>query len=60
MHTVLIDETAGAAAGGEAALLDDLPLPDDPAVDAVLRRAGELEGVLPCLLSGRFEPRQGA
>eukprot|EP00414_Alexandrium_minutum_P002437 CAMPEP_0113822370 /NCGR_PEP_ID=MMETSP0328-20130328/2207_1 /TAXON_ID=39455 /ORGANISM="Alexandrium minutum" /LENGTH=262 /DNA_ID=CAMNT_0000790307 /DNA_START=25 /DNA_END=810 /DNA_ORIENTATION=+ /assembly_acc=CAM_ASM_000350 len=58
MHTVLIDEAAGARPGGEAGLLDDLPSPDDPAVDAVLRNVGEMGGALPCLLARRFEPQK--
>jgi len=54
MHTVLVSERAGGAAGGEAALLDDLPSPDDPAVDVVVRRISQMRMALPSLWSKHF------
>jgi len=54
MHTVLISERAGGSSGGEAALLDDLPSPDDPAVDVVVRRISQMRTAIPGLWSRRF------
>mmetsp|Transcript_96733 Transcript_96733/g.250380 ORF Transcript_96733/g.250380 Transcript_96733/m.250380 type:complete len:271 (-) Transcript_96733:79-891(-) len=54
MHTVLIDELAGAQ-GGEAKLLDDIPCADDPAVGAVLQHIGQLRSRLPSLWQRLFE-----
>lgn len=56
MWTVLIDESAGGAIGGEAALLGDVPCAADPAVDATLQRIDQLRSVLPGLWKKRFEP----
>ena len=53
MHTVLIHE----AAGGEAALLGDVPASEDPAVDAVLRNIGDLRSSLPGLWAQRMPSR---
>jgi len=54
MHTVLVSERAGGSTGGEAALLDDLPSPDDPAVDVVVRRISQMRTAIPGLWSRRF------
>jgi len=54
MHTVLISERAGGSSGGEAVLLDDLPSPDDPAVDVVVRRISQMQTAIPGLWSRRF------
>jgi len=54
MHTVLIDETAGGSSGGEAALLNDLPTPDDPAVDVVMRSVNQIRTAIPALWHKRF------
>ncbi|CAK9096761.1 unnamed protein product [Durusdinium trenchii] len=51
IHTVLVHE----AEGGEAALLHDTPIRDDPAVDAVLKDLSETPSLLPCLWKKRFE-----
>lgn len=49
------EQTAGH--GSEAALLDDQPLPDDTAVDAVLQHIGQMATVLPDLWQRRFPGR---
>ena len=63
VRTVLVDESrdagAGAAPGGEAALLGDVADADDPAVDRVLARVDgdALRAELPELWRARFRPR---
>jgi len=59
LRTVLIHESTGAECGGEAALLGDIPRPEDPAVDVVIRRVGEIRDALPGLWQRRFVPSTG-
>jgi len=57
MQTVLVDETSGIA-GGEAALLADIPSPDDPAVDLVIQSVSQIRMAMPCLWNRRLhKPR---
>mmetsp|Transcript_55337 Transcript_55337/g.159090 ORF Transcript_55337/g.159090 Transcript_55337/m.159090 type:complete len:336 (-) Transcript_55337:31-1038(-) len=53
IHTVLIHEDKGDATG-EAKLLGDAALPNDPSVDATLARAADSRTALPGLWRGRF------
>ena len=54
IHTVLVYE---GDTGGEAALLGDTPLCDDPAVDAVIKDMSEAPRALPELWTKRFIKR---
>eukprot|EP00434_Breviolum_minutum_P003428 symbB.v1.2.003016.t1/scaffold113.1/size324549/14 len=53
IHTVLVHE--GDEAGGEAALLGDTPVRDDPAVDVVIKDMSEVRAKLPGLWKKRFD-----
>merc|ERR1712232_246565 len=59
LHTVLIDETSGKAVDGEAGLLGDIPVADDPAVDVALENIDQIREQLPFLWEKRFERKAG-
>lgn len=52
MQTVLVQELRNTS--GEALIVGDLPVPDDPAVGAVMRHIGELSDRFPALWQKRF------
>lgn len=52
MQTVLVQEQQDSS--GEALLMGDAPVPEDPSVGAVIHRIGELQHQFPALWQMRF------